>query len=225
MVKAEVETKVGRRLGDFFVRPLQEAKQRIWVMSPWISSVHVPMLIEKKTRGADVKVITTDNYTPTHREALKLLTYSEKEVTRPANSRLKWTGIILIIIGIVALALTVGISLIVSIVGYIIYRRGVEKFELRWVSTIGDENLIVYHTDPFRLIHAKVYVADDQVAFGSANLTKGGMNENLESLVWITEPTLANQIVEDLNLMEKKLGLRRVSLTEVAQAVWAAPTR
>ncbi len=223
-MRADVEVKTGRRLGEFFIKPIQDAKQRLWIMSPWLSAHHVPLLLEKKAKGIDLKVITTDDYTPTHREALRALIESKKETIRPGNRTAKWIGIILIIIGIVLAVPTAGVGLILSFAGYILYIRiGKEKITIRWISKIGDENLLIYHTDPFRPIHAKVYVADDQVALGSANLTKGGAEENLESLAWIKSAEIANRMIHELSSLEKEFRLQRIPVDEVGRAIWQVP--
>jgi phosphatidylserine/phosphatidylglycerophosphate/cardiolipin synthase-like enzyme len=218
-LQAEIEARIDRGLGDFLVKPLREAKQRVWVMSPWLSANYTSLLIEKKSKGVDVRVITTDDYTPAHRKALRALIESEKELIRPENRRMKLVGMILIIAGIIFSILTFGLSLAITVVGIIVYYRGKELFMVRFTSKIGDDNLIVYHSDPHRLIHAKVYVADDQVGFGSANLTKEGTEENVESLVWVESPKLVEQILEELGDLEKKLGLKRISINEVGRAV------
>lgn len=225
-MRAEVETRVSRRLGDFFVKPLQRAEQKLWVMSPWLSSFFAPLLLEAKAKGVDVRVITTDDYTPTHREALGALTESKREVTKPENRMARGIGIILIIVGLITAIFTSGAGLILTIVGIIVYIKiGREKVVIRWISKIGDDNLIVYHSDPYRPIHAKIYVADSQVALGSANLTKGGAEANLESLTWIKSPELARQMLKELDLLEKNLRLRRIPVNEVGQAIRIAKRR
>lgn len=197
----------------------KKRKRKLWVMSPWLSTCYIPFLIEKKSKGTDVRVITTDDYTPTHREAMRALTESKKETVRPENRRLKLIGIILTIVGLISAIPTFGIGLVLTVVGIIVYSRGREKFVIHFISKIGDDNLRVYHSDPYRPIHAKVYVADDQVAFGSANLTKGGAEENLESLTWIKSPEFARQMLRELDEMGKQLRLRRIPVDQVGLAV------
>jgi len=49
-------------------------------------------------------------------------------------------------------------------------------------------------------LHAKIYIADDKVAFlTSANLTRGGLLENYEYGVILKDTLLVNQILTDIN--------------------------
>jgi len=55
------------------------------------------------------------------------------------------------------------------------------------------------------LLHAKIYLVDDKVGIGSANFTKSGIQGNVECLVWINDPEVANDVAAQITLLEKTL--------------------
>jgi len=56
-----VEVRVGRDLEEFLVKRLRRAEKRLWIVSPWVSKEFIPILLEARSRGVDVRLITTDD--------------------------------------------------------------------------------------------------------------------------------------------------------------------
>lgn len=69
-MNAEVEVQIDRHIGSFFLNRLKEAKQRLWIMSPWIAAEYMELAASKKASGVDVRVITTNNYVSGQKDAL-----------------------------------------------------------------------------------------------------------------------------------------------------------
>jgi phosphatidylserine/phosphatidylglycerophosphate/cardiolipin synthase-like enzyme len=72
------------------------------------------------------------------------------------------------------------------------------------------ETLVVY-TPPEPLLHAKVYVADDEVAIGSANFTVSGMRHNLECAAFLNGRDVAEDVIRQVDelMFGKAIVLKR----------------
>jgi len=217
-----VEVRVGRDLEEFLVGKFQKAERRLWIVSPWVSKEFIPILLEARSRGVDVRLITTDDLTPMHREALKQLIAPKRELVRRGSGFAKIVGLILIVAGFIAAVLT-AVSLIISFIGLaILFERGLNRYRVYYVSQLGDQNLQVYHVEPGKMIHAKIYVVDDIIGVGSPNLTSAGVKRNLEALCWLKSPELVENI---LKMLESIKDFKRVGLDEIGTNVWMALRR
>jgi len=215
-----VEVRVGRDLEEFLVERLRRAERRLWVVSPWVSKEFIPILLEARSRGVDVRLITTDDLTPVHREALKQLITRERELVRRGSRAAKITGLTLIILGLITALFTSGLGLVVSIIGFIILLvKGADVYRVYYVSQLG-ENLQVYHVEPGKTIHAKIYIVDDMLGVGSINLTTAGVKRNLEALCWVKNPELVENVLKTLESIE---DFSRVGLDEIGSRVWMTP--
>jgi len=218
---ADVDVKIDRKIGSFFLDSMKNAKERLWIMSPWLSPEYARLAIEKKKQGLNVKVITSNNYVRGHKEALQELTEVRKEVKKPENRKLRIIGIILIPIGVIIAIFTAGIGLILSVVGIILYFIGRGKALIYWISKIGEENLLVYNYIPAHPVHAKVYIIDDLVVVGSVNLTKIGLQRSVESVALIKSGELASDLSKILSELDKTIRLKRIPNYEVGKEVRA----
>jgi phosphatidylserine/phosphatidylglycerophosphate/cardiolipin synthase-like enzyme len=76
------------------------------------------------------------------------------------------------------------------------YRLGMSDDLHEDVASLGGEITLVAH------LHAKIYLVDRREAIvGSANLTKGGIEDNYEAGLWICDPAAIKEIcsfVDDL---------------------------
>jgi len=214
-----VEVRVGRGLEDFLVERLRRAERRLWVVSPWVSKEYVPVLLEAKARGVDVKLITTDDLIPAHRETLRELIERRAELVRRGSRAASTVGLVLILLGLITAVFTAGLGLLIAFVGIVVLVGwGLDMYRIYYVSRLGD-GLIVYSSKPGRTIHAKIYVVDDAVGIGSANLTEAALRGNFEALCWIRDPKIVEEVVKVLESIE---GFRRVDLDTVGREVWEA---
>jgi len=218
-----VEVRVGRGLEEFLMERLRRAERRLWIVSPWVSREFIPILLEARSRGVDVRLITTDDLTPMHRKALKLLITPRKELVRRGNRFAKIIGSILTVMGLVAAIFTGVLGLIVLLVGLIVLSVwGADEYRVYYISQLGDQNLQVYHVEPGKMIHAKIYVVDDMLGVGSLNLTTAGVRNNIEALCWVKSPELVENVLKALESIE---GFRRLGLDEIWARVRTTPRR
>jgi len=217
-----IEVRVGRGLEGFLLERLRRAEKRLYVVSPWVSKEYVDVLLEAKSRGVDVKLITTDDLIPAHREALKMLLTPRRELVRRGSRTARVVGLVLILLGLIAAVPTAGLGLVIALAGAVVLiARGLDRYRVRYVSQLGD-GLVVYSSRPGRTIHAKIYVVDDAVAIESANLTAAALRENFEALCWIRDPKIVEEVVRALESIE---GFRRADLDTIGREVWKAESR
>ena len=210
-MNAEVDIKLGHKIGDFFLPQLQNAKQRLWIMSPWVSIDYMELALDKKKAGLNVRVTTSnDFFKNSQKESISKLIESQTRVTREENRKLKYIGICLIILGIILIRTTDWISLFVSLIGVVLFFKGLKKTEIHWISKLGDGNLTVLEYNSYRMVHAKIYVVDDTVIIGSANLTGNGLNRNTEVMAAIKSNEIAQNLIDTMNNIQEISGLPSV---------------
>lgn len=196
---------------------LKDAQQRIWVLSPWLGVDNVDFLLNKKAAGLDVKVFTTNNFeTPGHITSLRNLIDSNTKVVKPESIYLKYSGITSAISGLIIFISSSNLSwlgVILMLAGIFIWYISKEKIEEFWFSRLGDENLKIFNKQV--LVHAKIYIADNWVIIGSANFTRNGLVNSMESMIEIQDSELASRAITAINGVQNTPGIRVVSYKDV----------
>jgi phosphatidylserine/phosphatidylglycerophosphate/cardiolipin synthase-like enzyme len=219
-MNAEVDIKLGHKIGDFFLPQLQNAKYRLWIMSPWLSTEYMELAVNKKKAGLDVRVTTSnDFFKNSQKESISKLIESQIRVIREENKKLKYIGICLVVIGIILTINTNWISLLLSLIGAILFFRGLKKTETYWISKLGDGNLTVLQYNPYKMVHAKIYIVDDTVIIGSANLTGNGLNNNTEVMAAIKNNEIAQNLIDVMNNIQEISGLQSISYDTLGKEI------
>ncbi len=219
MKDVEVDIRLGRKTGEFFLSHLIGATQRLWVMSPWISSEYMELLLSKKAAGVDVRVFTSNDFIPEQKKALSSLIEGRKRILKEENKTLRYWGIGLIVGGVVLSVFTVGLTLLLSLVGLVMFLVGRERSEIYWVSLLGDENLKVFESSQYSLMHSKVYVADSTVVIGSANFTGNGLQRSFEGMATMQSAELAEQVCKQITEAPLVSSLKEVSYDVIAEVI------
>jgi phosphatidylserine/phosphatidylglycerophosphate/cardiolipin synthase-like enzyme len=218
-MNANVEVKIERKIEDFFIQRLRNAKQKLWIMSPWVASEYMDLAVSMKTSGVDVHVITSNDYVNGQKDALSKLIEKKIRILKPENNKLKYSGLALIVAGIILIPVTKGVSLLGTIVGIVLYLIGRGKSETYWISKLGDGSLVVFQHHPYKMIHAKIYVADDTVIMGSANMTGNGFKHNIEAMATMQNADLATEVIGLMNNMKETSGLNTLSYDMVGRDI------
>lgn len=218
-MNAEIDVRVDRHIGDFFLQRLKDAKQRLWIMSPWIASEYTDILLAKKAEGVDVRIITTNDYGSGQKEALRKLVEPQTKILKPENKGLIYSGIGLVILGVLIIGATKGSSLFLSLIGIVLYISGREKKETYYISKLGEGNLVVLQFHPYSIVHAKIYVADDTVIMGSANFTTNGMQNSIEGMATMQSGELASNVGEMMGRVKNSMNLTTISYNTVGRDV------
>jgi len=208
VISKESSYVLGKNIESFLIEKLKKAKNRVIVASPWISYKYAKLLSEIQEK-VPVKIYTSSDFSQFHIRALRSLIEEKKEVIAPANKRNIAIGIIIFLLSIVLICfvnLYAGIVGILSSIVLITISKG--KYVIHYIPLVS---LLRIYPPEF---HVKLYIVDDTVYIGSANLTNSGMKNNYEVLVAIKDKALADALDEllentDLPLYEIADFVRR----------------
>jgi len=196
-----LDCRVDVGLGEFLVSRLRSAKRRLWVVSPQISPEFVKLLLEAKSRGVDVRLVTTNHGGPRHWEALRSLIAEQRLLASPVRLLVNRLSALLIIAGIL-ISLTLGpYWLLMSFFGLLAFMSSRNAYRIRYVPKIGEGKLAVYRSRQDAMVHARLYLVDDTLGIGSPHLTAAGVKKNLEALCWISDPDVVERIAEQIEGM------------------------
>lgn len=221
---AVYEIRIARNMENFLVKRLVEARKRVWVISPWLSSEYVDLLIVKAREGVEVKIFTTDDALRPHLEALSKLIYIDKVFVKPGNPKLRAISAVAIAIGLILAPINY-VFLALAIGGLVLYAFSRDRYKRIYRCKLGEDSLFVYKSKPTGMLHAKVYIVDNAVALGSVNLTRTSILNNIEVLVWISDELTAESMVREISEMEKRNKLERASLSEIVELVQRSISR
>ncbi len=117
-------------------------------------------------------------------------------------------------------AMTGGIAFLILICAGVVGWLSLTKSRSYWVSAIGDEKLIVCDKLS-RFTHSKIYIIDDTGAVGSANLTRSGPWNNLETLVIMRDKKTVNQLARIFHNVKDNPLIQKVAIEEIVAGVFA----
>jgi len=174
-----VKTYSGKDVGKYIEPALEKAKKRIIVISPWISKKYLDLLIQKAREGVKVIIVTSSKN--------KNLKDFENACGTEGNG-----GSLLILFFMLFVAFLYYYQLpwipgIIKVVFPFLF-FGLSLWLLIWKTIREAERRIslpleIYVVDDTHFVHSKIYVFDDIVITGSANLTQHGLWKNTESIV------------------------------------------
>lgn len=220
------DIEINNKIGKLFYPYLQKAKKRLYIISPWISPTYTKLALEKKKKGLDVKVATTNNYVGKQKEAIAELLSERQKLVKEKNPGQKHIATILLILGVISFFMAIvslffiliGIILIIiAIVNYVRSREIVERY---YTQVLGKDNFRIYSYAVTHSLHAKVYIADDMIIIGSANLTWTGMNQSVESISIMKNEKIAKQVFSKLDKLEKSGIIKRLPLQNIVGEIF-----
>jgi len=204
-----VRVNVGADAGKKLLSLVAGAKNRLVIVSPWLSPASADLIVKKQEEGVDVTVVTSNSpENKTHQEALARLIRSKRERVHPLQWLALPPGVSLVLGGVyLALCMTSLVASVVSAVAGVVLCWFGSRTKTRRYSAVG--TLAVMPSEPF--LHAKLYVADDDVAVSSANFTVSGMRHNLECVTFLNGRGVAEDVIRQVDelMFDKAIVLRR----------------
>ncbi len=196
--KGDIELSMGKAVGHVLEDELIGVKNRMWIITPWISKEYARLLLKKKEDGVDVKLITTDE----NSNKDSLLYLIEKRV-EPSYSNIppciKPLSVLMILSSIVFIKSESGLWFILMIGGFILAYLAfstktvyVPKIPLTIIAKQGYDDFT----------HSKIYILDKKAVVGSANLTKKGLWHNWESIAIIKNENIVKEIARVFETLE-----------------------
>lgn len=215
-----IDIKLGRGFPELLSK-IEGARERVWIMSPWISAENAQLLVKKAREGVDVRVFTTDDLeNRSHASALMELIEPRDVVIKKGSPLARKAGFLLLLLGIASSFVNPLIGILALLTGAALYLvLGRDKRGIRYFPRVGEGKLLIFHSEPQMLVHAKVYVIDGKAALGSVNFTRSGVEGNFECLAWIKEPSVVEDVVNRLKQLERDPQLEKVRLNDIGKVL------
>lgn len=197
---------IGRNAGKYLIKDIYNAKKSVKIISPYLGAEYVKDLIGIKEKGVDVSLITSDNV-----ETKNGIDFDHKDIIiqkqhvnhSALQERKTLYNYLLISLGSMGFSFFLSffaswyffnlfILLIISssIIYYLYIRKVVYTYTYKTLF-----NLKVFFSQYCNeeqkndfLIHSKVYIIDDKIAYlGSVNFTFSGIENSYECITKITD--------------------------------------
>lgn len=197
------------------------AKEKLTIVSPWLSRSTADIAVRRQDEGVDVEMITTLD--TSNVEALQRLITRKSRIIRPSRTVFVVLGALLVALGIVGLCISLvvfglspaSVMTVVSLVaGSVLLYIGLPKTESYLAPRVG--KLTIYEPGSF---HCKVYLADDTAAIGSCNFTYRGLTTNVEAMVFLSGDGMSAAARQEIETLKTDPLLRELSLESVVAQI------
>jgi len=206
-----VELYVGKSCGKQVLFDLQNARDEVLIISPYIDATKLDELIKLRNRNVNVRLAFSSLREAQERDILKKLIHQNRftnerarEAARKKSAFFNYAAMCSLLSGIIALAYSVfktlqaghvHYSLSIPVLAYLLFRYlSGEKsraeqtpiYSYDYSEKINFKYLRSGISDN-QFIHSKIYVIDRRLAYiGSLNFTNNGFTSNFEARVRIT---------------------------------------
>lgn len=219
---------LGRNAGKYINESLDSAKHSVKIVSPFLAPQYIKKLVHLKERGVDVTLITSDKLEESkdyhvygercyHTDIIKQDRALDDNALQKRNKNLIYSIyffafsicmfivslLLLILLGLNAIYFLVMFFSILGATGSSIWMKLTYDIRIYSYSYHPIFRLKVFfsknHGRDDYLIHSKIYVIDDRVAFlGSTNFTYTGFVKSYESTIKISDFDAVKSISEEV---------------------------
>lgn len=220
---------IGQSSGKKLLEEMSAAREKITIVSPYLSPNLIKDLIELHNRGIEIKLITVDKiddfYNNYDEKNIYKLIIQNKKINKEALEKYKrynkfLKSIYYLIIGIFTTGVISGVYLrnykvlyLLILVAFFcfLYEKIRNKMKQTKIYNYDYSKLFpfkVYSTkNKEPLIHSKIYIIDDEILYlGSLNYTKSGMGSNYETRVRITDLEAIKKVKTTIYSLTNELG-------------------
>jgi len=214
---------MGRGSGKKIQESIENAKRRIWVMSPYISPETVNILFDKYDRDVNIKIFTNEREVEKVRKGqskasnfiVESSSADHKKLTKyiiflVSTVLLGFFGTFLVVqnllkspILIVDTSNLIGFGMLVA--AYFLFKTSLRTKFMNY--SYASKLPIYFLKDPYAsytadqrekipYVHSKVYLIDDEVFFGSVNFTNEGFTTNIETRFRTESKVVIEKVVE-----------------------------
>ena len=234
---------MGTGAGKKLLKDIDNAKQSVKILSPYLSPSLVQKLIGLKHLGVDVQLITTDTiedfYGDWKRNIHELIQQRTHKDPKAESQRKRWKKIRVVVNGLAILLLGLLIWLVftfqnleatwlliptvtIVLIGQFLKTKIKKKrvFSYTYTQLFPFKVVMSPSTKPYGglFLHGKTYIIDDKIAYlGSLNFTNNGTKNNYESRIRLTGIESVQMIVEEFNRL-----LNHDTLPEVCIQSWGS---
>lgn len=247
---ANCDIYIGKGAGKMLLEDISNAKNKVCIISPYLSAVLIKKLISLHTKGINIHLITTDTIEDFdggyEKNIHKLIKQHQIKDIEADNIRNKW-----IYISKVLLYCIIGLTLTLIVIAYFyketkILYGGIPLLILFLIreflqNKIKNKRIFNYQYSqlfPFKVflsrkeayirsntfIHGKVYIIDDTIAYmGSLNFTSSGVKGNYETRIKTTDYSAVKKIADEFNDLFHNSGLPERNIQLWGQELYKEP--
>lgn len=200
-MKIDANIRIGDDAGESLYDMISRCKKRLVVVSPWISGPNADLLLRKQKEGVSVELVTTNDPSPNHMRALDQLAATESRVVRKGRPAVSVVGAVFLMAALVLFTSSLGAAVVSAAVGGTVIWLSLPRTKKFLTARISK---LTVHDRATSKLHAKIYVADNQVAVGSANFTVTGFHA-FEGVAFLNGDGIAERALAQLeNLNQTK---------------------
>ena len=232
---------LGRDAGRDLYNTILNANKSVKIVSPYLNPDYIKKLVNLKEKGVDVTLITSDYleekteegpYGPysSHMNFIKQDRKIDEDSVRRRSTNIRFTFACLVIsIALMILGVFNIILSIIGLIGLLLIFFGIWaclQTVIYSYSYYPIFRLRVFFSKSWGsyLIHAKIYVIDDKVAFlGSTNFTYSGCVKSYESSIKITDPYAVGFISREVDNLFNNTQLQFLNIQEWGKKLYAEP--
>ena len=226
-----VEIYIGQNSGKQLKRDILNAKEEVWIVSPYIDKKNLDDLIELQNKGVEIKLAFSDLRKEQRNNILRSLIHQEKKVDEVLKEKVHKqkrllsnlflsmlvTGILFLLYSLTTLKnwdykgmIGLGASIFSFLIAGIIIKKK-KKISQTPVNSYDYSEKIKfkYFWNDFKngnvkFIHSKIYIIDRKIAYvGSLNFTNNGFTSNFETRVRITNTEKLNELIDFVDTIFK----------------------
>ena len=246
---AKCDIYIGKGAGSKLMKDIEQAKQSVKIVSPYISNGMLSKLIKLKTeKNIGIELITLDDEIykifRVDQDALRNLFIQECEVDIQTQKKCAtwikiskglFAGVIVsIILATLLLAYNTNLSIFLAILpttilllSYIILKAYIRKkkiFNYKY-STLFPLKLNTSNNKYNNtFIHSKIYIIDDPIAYlGSLNFTEYGMRSNCEARIRTEDDKAVKEIIRLFDELLNDSPMSDYSITGWGKRLYKEP--
>ena len=246
---AKCDVYIGTGAGKKLMEEIENAKNSVKIVSPFLSPFLVKRLIGLHSNGIHVQLITTDtieDYYGDRERNIHELIHQEVHIDGEARrTRNNWKTTAQLLNGC-TIGLLFGFVivnywlkdlrllwlLIPLLLFYLVARYYKKKYKHKRVYSYSYNQLF-----PFKVVlskdengfgntylHSKIYIIDDEIAYlGSLNFTGGGTMKNYETRVRLSDAPSVQKIVEEFDYLMNEAKMPDVDIQEWGSLLYREP--
>ncbi len=237
----------GRGAGDYLLHQLEKANESVKIVSPYLTPSYVEKLLALSRKGVHVTLITSDKinegdgsfsdlkHTDLIKQEKQVDTFAQKE----RSDGMFWSLVFLMVTIVATLLLDLGLfGYVLGGISFIVLLRyqSMKIYTYEYSSPFRLRVFFSQHSNEFKsggiksthpethLIHAKMYVIDEKIAFvGSINFTHDGLKRSYETCVTVQDQKAVKAISREIERLFNNKQNHYKSISEWGSELYTEP--
>ncbi|GEM_PF-2838334 len=200
------QIEIDKGVGKEIEKKLLNAKDRIIVISPWISKRYISILHKKTHEIKDLRIFTYENeenyysINPFVEKKLHLKEFVLNGILTLVSFSLFIYLLLYFLESYKFIFLILSILVFISFLLFFINLK--ESYTIQC-----NMNIIIQSENDENFLHLKAYLIDKELYISSANLTENGMSKNIESMVRFDDNIVIEEFLRYADHLTKKVNM------------------